>query len=155
MRSLFDYMSVMLISVFWFLRVVVCACYAAGKDIGAEPLNFNMEIIILFLMLLFIILLVRRSFIGAVAIFVANGMYYGDFLYQGIINGDLITKENALNALFAIYGIFISVLCVFSVLITKYQRRSDAKDYKTDWFFLNKKFDRKHDKRADENQYKF
>lgn len=155
MRSLFDYMSVMLISVFWVLRVIVCACYAAGKDIGIEPLNFNMEIIILFLTLLFIILLVKRSLLGAIAIFVANGMYYGDYLYQGYINNDLITKENVLNSLFAIYGIIIAVLCILSVLITKYERRSDAKDYKTDWFFLNKKFDRKHDKRADENQYKF
>ena len=155
MRSLFDYLSVMLIIIFWIFRIIVCACYTIGKDIGVAPIDFNIELVILFATLLFVILIMRRKLIGAVALLLAHGYYYGGYVYQGIMDNTLLERENVLGLLFAIYGLIIPLLALFSVLVTKIEKRDDAKDKKTDWFFLNKKFDREHDERADENQYKF
>ena len=51
-------------------------------------------------------------------------------------------------------GVIIPIVIVLEILFNKDGKEGNA-DKKTDWFFLNKKYNRKHDSRVDENQYKF
>ena len=49
-------------------------------------------------------------------------------------------------------GVLIPFLVFFDVLIQK--SRFHPTDRNTDWYYGNKKYDRKFDERADRNQYK-
>lgn len=156
MASMFSYLITMLGGVFWIIRTVITVCYTMEKDIGIVPLNPTIEIILLFLTIVFLIFIVKRNIFGALAYFVAYGLYFGDDLYQGIMkisSGDT-EMLNYVSLFLSFIGVLIPFLTVMDIFLNK-ERKGSTKDEKTDWFFTNKEYDRKHDDRADENQYKF
>ena len=54
----------------------------------------------------------------------------------------------------SIIGVFIAILTVLDIAINK-DRKSAARNKRTDWFYGNEEYERKLDDRADKNQYKF
>ena len=156
MISLFSYLITMFAGLFWLGRVVITVCYTLGTDIGITPLNYTVEIILLFVTLICLIFIVKRKIFGALIYFVCYGLYFGDDLYQGILK--IIDGQNGFvnyfSLLLSFLGILIPILTVLDIFINK-DRTATITSNKTDWFYKNKDFERKHDERADENQYKF
>lgn len=156
MTSMFSYMITMLGGIFWLFRLVVATTYTMSIDFGIEPLDINIEIILLFVTLFCMILIIKRSIIGALIYFVGYGLYFGTDLYNGIIN--IMNGQTGImdyTSLFISFiGVLIPFLTVMDIFLNK-ERKGSTKDKKTDWFFTNKEYERKFDERADRNQYKF
>lgn len=156
MTSMFSYLITMFGGMFWLFRLIIAVTYTMSIDIGIEPLNFNIEVILLFVTLFCMILIVKRNIIGALVYFVAYGLYFGTDLYNGIIN---ITNGQTgivdyVSLFLSLIGVLIPFLTVMDIFLNK-DRKGSTKDKKTDWFYTNEQYDRKLDERADKNQYKF
>lgn len=156
MTSLFSYLITMFGGMFWLLRVVVAITYTLGVDFPIVPLDFNTEIILLFVTIVCMIFIVKRNIIGALVYFVAYGLYFGNDLYNNvinIINGQALGTDY-LSIFISLIGVVIPFLTVMDIFLNK-ERKGSTKDKKTDWFYENEEYTRKLDERADKNQYKF
>ena len=141
---------------FWLLRVVIAVTYTLEVDFPIVPLNFSTEIILLFITILCMIFIIKRNIIGALVYFVAYGLYFGQDLYNGIvnINNGQTGVVDYISLFLSLVGVIIPFLTVMDIFLNK-ERKGSTKDEKTDWFYTNQEYTRKLDERADKNQYKF
>lgn len=156
MTSMFSYLITMFGGIFWLLRLVIAVTYTMSIDIGIEPLDFNIEVILLFVTLICMVLIIKRNIIGALIYFMAYGMYFGTDLYNGIVNiiNEQVGIVDYVSLLLSFIGVLIPFLTVMDIFLNK-DRKGSTRDKKTDWFYTNKEYERKIDERADQNQYKF
>ena len=156
MTSLFSYMITTFGGLFWLLRVVVAITYTLGVNFPIVPLNFNTEIILIFVTIISMVLIITRNILGALIYFVTYGWYFGNDLYNNVIN--IINGQTGvidyLSVFISFIGVLIPFLTVMDILLNK-ERKGSTKDKKTDWFYENEEYTRKLDERADKNQYKF
>ena len=127
-----------------------------GKEFMAQPLNLNMEIVLCFITLLCIILLAKRTLIGAILYLASYGFYFGVDLYQNVVllfSGQTLELNTYTSMFFSLIGIGLALFAFFDILLDK-QRMAHPKDKKTDWFYKNEEYDRKLDERADKNNYR-
>ena len=156
MTSLFSYLITAFGGLFWLLRLVVAITYTLEVDFPIVPLDFNTEIILLFVTIIAMVLIIKRNIIGALIYFVTYGWYFGNDLYNNvtnIINGQALGTDY-LTIFISFIGVLIPLLTVMDILLNK-ERKGSNKDNKTDWFYENEEYNRKLDERADKNQYKF
>ncbi len=156
MTSLFSYLITMFGGLYWLFRLIIAITYTLSIDIGIEPLNFNIEVVLLFVTLFCMILIIKRNLIGALIYFISYGLYFGTDLYNGVINimnGEVSFVDYA-SLLLSLLGVIIAFLTLMDIALNK-NRKGSGKDKKTDWFYTNEEYTRKLDERADKNQYKF
>ena len=158
MRNLSSWLLVMFMGMFWIFRVIVAlSVQFGGTDFGGFiAFNFNTEIILLFTTILCLILILRRSLVGAIAYVATYGFYFGTYIFNNLIVNRPetgLSMDILQNVFAAALGVILSVLVLVDLLIDKATRKSHS-DRKTDWFFKTDKFDRKYDERADKNQYR-
>lgn len=156
MTSLFSYLITIFGGAFWLFRVIVAFTYSIEVDFPIVPIDFNTEIVLLFITVIAMVLIIKRNLIGALIYFVTYGWYFGNDLYNIAIN--IMNGQNQgidyLSALVSFIGVLLPFLTVMDILLNK-ERKGGEKDKKTDWFYTNEEYTRKLDERADENQYKF
>lgn len=157
MTSLFSYLITIFGVMFWFFRILVAYMDTTGASFICQPMNAQIEILILFLTVPCFILLFKRSLIGATLYMGMYTAYFGTAIYNTVLNltmvEDGIGMVAGMNLVAAILGIIIPVLTFLDILFNK-NRLSVSKDREADWFYKNEKFDRDFDERADRNQYK-
>ena len=139
MKNFSTWMLVMFMIMFWVLRIIVAVSAELNWSFGGlEPLNQQMEIILLFVVLVCIILVVKRKMLGGLIYLLAYGMYFGVDILNNI--------QILLSA--------VEPIAVLLDLLMDKNRKNHPKDKKTDWFYDNEQFDRKLDERADKNNYR-
>ena len=159
MKNFSTIILVMFVAMFWFFRMVVAFMYEIGQDLGGiVPYNQQMEIILLFVVLLCMILIVKRKMIGALIYLVAYGIYFGTGLVSSFgtmanPGEGLIDVTIYLNGFISLVGIVLPIAVLLDLLLDK-NRKAHPKDKKTDWFYKNEAYDRKLDERADKNNYR-
>ena len=159
MKKFSTILLVMFVAMFWVFRLIVAFTHEIGQDLGGiEPFNQQMEIILLFVVLIGLILIVKRKIVGALIYLVAYGLYFGTDLVSGITNlfnqGEgLIDIVLYMNVFISLLGVVLPIAVLFDLLLDK-NRKAHPKDKKTDWFYANEKFDRQLDERADKNNYR-
>lgn len=156
MRSLASYLLLIFMVMFWVFRLVVAFTTSMGIDIGFDPINMNIEIILLFITILSWVLVAKRKLLGAILYLISYGAYFGVDLYatvMNIVNGATITLTQYTRAMVSFIGMIIPIAVFFNMLIDK-NRSAHPVDKKTDWFYKNKEFDRNIDSRADQNEYR-
>ena len=159
MRNLSTYLLVIFMVMFWVFRIMVTFTYELGSDFaGIIPLNKQVEILLLFVVLLCLILVIKRKMIGALIYLLSYGLYFGADLTTKLtsIFEDMtqeITMGTSLSMLVSLIGVALPLAVLIDLLLDK-QRKANPKDKKTDWFYKNKDFDRKLDDRADKNNYR-
>ena len=152
-------MLVMFMILFWILRVVVAVAYELKWDVaGLMPLNQNMEVILLFVVLLCIILVVKRKILGALLYLLSYGLYFGSTVIgniQVLTNAITGTVEIGTysNLFIAVIGIILPIAVLLDLLWDR-ERKENPRDKKTDWFYNNEQYDRQLDERADKNNYR-
>lgn len=154
MRTVANYMVVVLMIMFWLFRVVVAYMAGIGKSFMVAPINETVEIILLFISLICIALVIKRKLFGGIVYLISNIAYYGVYLYNSVmplIKGEQFTLTNGLNAFISLMAVILSIIVVMDLLADKTKRPLDKK---TEWFYANKDLDRNMDDRADKNQYK-
>ena len=122
---------------------------------GIEPLNYAMEVILLFVVLVCVLLIIRRNIIGAFIYLGAYGLYFGADCISTIskIMNQGVSGGMALSAFMSVIGIILPISVLIDMLADK-ARMANPKDKKTDWFYKDEKFDRQLDERADHNNYR-
>jgi len=140
---------------FWAVRLVATFTASIGIDFTIKPMDFKLEIPLLFISFLCICFVIRRRTIAAIVYVIAHGAYYGVYLYDNInsILTNQLQIDNALEVTSSFIGIILPILALLDLLYEK-SKSSHYKDKKTDWFYADEKFDRKLDQRADKNNYR-
>ena len=124
---------------------------SGGSEIPFTTPGIEMEIAVIFITLISIFMIFRRNLIFA-SIYL--GTYFAFFTYGiALMNGNISTNTQLLNAMLMILGILIALLNFLDVMFNK-NRKGSTKDNKTDWFYATDKYEREFDERADRNQYK-
>ncbi len=154
MKNVTTYLFVMLMAMFWVFRIIVAFCYNLGIDFITAPIDLNFEIVLLFLTLIAMVLVIKRSMLGGLIYLAGNGLYFGYYIFDifTTMSGQA-NSQNYIDLIFAVIGIILPLLIVFDTLLDK-NRRAHPTDNKTDWFYKNKDYERKLDERADKNQYR-
>lgn len=141
--------------IFWVLRVVVAFTASMGYEFMLQPLNLPVEIILTFVTFVCIILIFKRSLIGALVYLVSNLGYYGVYLYNILVKTEEIVVVDYVNILVSIIGILLPLIIFIDVGMSQSSKKTTNKTKHTDWYYQNDKYDREYDERADRNQYKF
>lgn len=154
MNKLSSWLITFFIVMFWIFRLIVAFTYNIAIDFPIKPLDFNIEMILLFVTLFAILLIIKRNLIGGIIYVIANVYYFGTYAYNLASSSKTISMNDDLANLI-VSG--IALILSFAILIdlALNQEPHDGKDNKdTYWFYKNKKYDRKLDERADKNQYR-
>ena len=159
MKNFSTILLVMFVAMLWVFRLIVAFMYEIGQDLGGiVPYNQQMEIILLFVVLVCMILIVKRKIIGALIYLVAYGIYFGTNLISSFgtmanPGEGLVDVTIYLNGFISLVGIALPIAVLLDLLLDK-NRKAHPKDKKTDWFYKNEAYDRKLDERADKNNYR-
>lgn len=157
MKNFSTWLLILFMGMFWVFRIIVALMSEISTDFPFTPLNGQMEIILLFVVLLCMILIVKRKIVGALIYLLAYGMYFGVDLLNNvnlIIKAEeTIALNTYTNTFISLIGMVIPIAVLFDLLLDK-NRKNNPKDKKTDWFYKNENFDRKMDERADKNNYR-
>ena len=149
--ELLSYMVNMFAIMFWLFRVYVALMVSRGSEIQFTTPGLELEITVIFITLISIFMIFKRNLIFA-SIYL--GTYFAFFTYGiALMNGNISTNKQLLNAMVMIAGIIIALLNFLDVMFNK-NRKGSTKDNKTDWFYATDKYEREYDERADRNQYK-
>ena len=129
---------------------------ATGKDSGFPIQNFNVEVMLLFLTIVFLICVYKRNLIGGLIYLLVYGAYFGPQLFDAITivasgeGADIYTYDTIIASTI---GIVVALFAFLNILADK-NRAANPTDKKTDWFYKNEQYDRKLDDRADKNNYR-
>lgn len=153
-KSLANWLIVIFMFMYWVFRIIVAYMYSTSRDFIATPLDFNFEIIILFITLFCIILMIKRVKLAAIVYAGTYIMYFGVDLYNKLmpmIEGSGFDINSSSDLIFSGMAVVLAILALIDVLIDKIKAPVQVQ---TDWFYENKDYDRKVDDRTDRNQYR-
>jgi len=156
MKNLSSYLISIFILMYWLFRVIVAATGSMGLDFVVKPIDNNIEVVLLFIVLICVPFIFKRKIIGAIVYLISYGWYFGRGLVENIgkiINNETLTMQTYTDMFFAIIAIALPIMALFDILLDK-NRTKNPVDKKTDWFYKNEDYDRKLDERADKNNYK-
>ena len=156
MKNLSSWLIVIFIIMYWAFRVIVAVTGSMGLDFITKPIDNNIEIALLFIVLACVPFIFKRKLIGAIIYLASYGWYFGRGLIDNamrLINNETLSMEVYTDMFFALIAIALPIVALFDILLDK-NRMKNPVDKKTDWFYKNEEYDRKLDERADKNQYK-
>lgn len=155
MKKLSSWLLTIFIIMFWVFRVLVAFLYNMAIDFPIKPLNFNIEMIILFVTFIAVLLIIKRKLWGGIIYGLINVYYFGTYAYDfaSTSSSTAMNIENSINLLVSGIALILSIAILVDLALN--QDRHEGKDNKdTYWFYKDKKYDRKLDDRADKNQYR-
>ncbi len=152
--SMFSVLMGLFAIIFWILRVAVAFTASMNIEFFLTPLNLPVEIILTFVTLISIILIFRKSIIGALIYLLSYWGYFGVYIYSIFQKAEEIVMLDYLNVFVSIIGIILPFIIFMDVGFSQSSKKTSSKTKKTDWYYQNEKFDRQYDERADKNQYK-
>jgi len=156
MKNLSSWLIVMFILMYWFFRVIVAITGSMGMEFMVQPIDNNIEVILLFVVLICVPFIFKRKLIGAIVYLASYGWYFGRGLIDNVmkmINNETLSMQTYTEMFVALIAIALPVCALFDILFDK-SRMKNPKDKKTDWFYKNEQYDRKLDERADKNNYR-
>lgn len=156
MKNLSSWLITIFVMMYWLFRVVVAITGSMDMDFIVSPINTNIEIALLFVVLICIPFIFKRKLLGAIVYLGAYGWYFGRGLIENvikIINNETLSMQTYTDMFFALIGVALPILVLFDILLDK-TRMKNPTDKKTDWFYKNEQYDRKLDERADKNNYR-
>ena len=159
MRNFSSYLLVAFMIMFWGFRVIVAVCAQLNWSFGGfEPINLQLEIILLFVFLICLVLVIKRKIAGGLIYLLSYGLYCLTDITENaakLLNpteGQPILTVYS-NLMVSIIALILAVAVLMDLLMDK-NRKAHPKDKKTDWFYTNEQFDREFDERADKNNYR-
>ena len=85
MKKFSTWMIIMFIVMFWIFRVIMAVSAEFNWEMGAlRPLNTQVEIILLFVVLVCLVFIIKRKMIGALIYLLAYGIYFGTDIISNI-----------------------------------------------------------------------
>ena len=157
MTSLFSYLITIFGIMFWIFRVIVTYFSTTGEAFVCQPMNETFEMIVLFATIPIMVLVLKRSTVGAIFYLGLYAIYFGTSIYNTVNNFTIgesgIGIVSGANLVASIAGVVIPFLTFLDIVLNRH-RLSIGKDKDSAWYYKNEKYDRQMDERADRNQYK-
>lgn len=156
MKNLSSWLITIFVMMYWLFRVAVAVTGSMEIDFIVSPIDTNVEIALLFVVLICIPFIFKRKLIGAIVYLGAYGWYFGRGLIENvmkIINNETLSMQIYTEMFFTLIGVALPILVLFDILLDR-TRMKNPTDKKTDWFYKNEQYDRKLDERADKNNYR-
>ena len=155
MKTMSNYLIIMLLVMLFIFRLIVVFTTTMGIEFVVTSLNVNLEIGLLFVMLICIILISRNKLSGAVILVVSSIGYYGADILQKFtyILQNSVSIEMAMELIISVICVIIPIFAFFIIAFAKEQEKRPV-DKKTDFFYKTDRYDRKYDERADKNNYR-
>lgn len=155
MKTMANYLIIMLSVMLFIFRLIVVFTTTMGIEFVVTSLNVNLEIGLLFVMLICIILISRNKLSGAVILTVASIAYYGADILQKFtyISQNSVSIDMAMELIISVICVIIPIFAFFIIAFAKEQEKRPV-DKKTDFFYKTDRYDRKYDERADKNNYR-
>ena len=156
MKNLSSWLITFFIIIFWVFRVIVAVTGSMGLEFFIKPIDNNIEVILLFVVLALIPFIFKRKIIAAIIYLGAYGYYFGRGLVENIMlmaKGEQLGMGIYMGMFISLIAIVLPILAIFDILLDK-SRMKNPVDKKTDWFYKNEEYDRKLDERADKNNYR-
>ena len=147
--GMFSIVILLLGGAFWVFRITATLYATTGTEFLIVPQNFTIEVVLLFITLACLVLLIKRSMIGAVIYLVSYLLYFGADFYKAITT----QSGDALTLTIAVVAIIIPFLAFMDIALNT-NKKSLRRHKKTSWFFDNEEIQREKDDRDDTNQYK-
>ncbi len=155
MKDLRSWLITFFIIMFWGFRIMVALNGGEDSSFVVKPIDNNVEIILLFVVLALVPFIFKRKIIAALIYLGVYGWYFGRGLFANsmlMINGEKLTPMTYLDMLVSFVGVVIPIATVFDIWIGKIQKSPENKA--TKWYYEDKKYDRQLDERADKNNYR-
>lgn len=156
MKKLSSWLITIFVMMYWLFRVIVAITGSMGKNFIVAPIDNNIEIALLFVVLICIPFIFKRKIWAAIIYLVSYGWYFGRGLIENVIkmvNGEVLGMQVYTDMFFSLIAIVLPILVLFDILLDK-NRTNNPKDKNTDWFYKNEDYDRKLDERDDKNNYR-
>lgn len=156
MSKLSSWLITIFVMMFWAFRVVVAIMGSMGLEFVTTPINNNIEIALLFIVLICIPLIFKRKLWAGIVYAICYGGYFGKGLLDNVmkmLEGEKLGLQVYTDTFFSLIAIALPILVIFDIMFDK-NRTNNPKDKKTDWFYKNEAYDRKFDERADKNNYR-
>ena len=156
MKNLSSWLITIFIVMFWVFRIMVAITGSMGTEFMVKPVDNNIEIILLFVVLILVPFIFKRKLWAGIIYLLAYGWYFGRGLITNIMsmaNGEALSSTIYLEMFVALIAIALPIATVFDLIIDK-SRMKNPINKETDWFYKNEQYDRKLDERADKNNYR-
>lgn len=155
MRTMSHYLIVMLSVLLFIFRLIVVFTTTMGIEFMVTSLNVNLELALLFVMIISIILMTKSKLSGAVILTVSSLAYFGADILQKLnyISQNSANIEVVMQLVTSLVCVIIPIFAFFIIAFAKEQEKRPV-DKKTDFFYKNEAYDRKYDERADKNNYR-
>ncbi|MDO5557154.1 MAG: hypothetical protein Q4G05_02800 [Clostridia bacterium] len=156
MKSIGSYLLMIFSFAFWIFRIGVVLVAQVGGEFVVQPLNLEVEIIMLFITLPILLWLIKRKMIPAILYLGMYTIYFGVDLYQKVVlymEEGLELAQMGMTAFISSVAMILAI-CQFISIIILAGKGGNDNDKKTDWFYKDKKYDRELDERADKNNYR-
>lgn len=156
MKNLSSWLITFFIIMFWAFRVLVAVMGTIGSEFMIKPIDNNIEVILLFVVLALVPFIFKRKIWSAIIYLLVYGWYFGGGLLTNIlsmINGESLSSVAYMDMFVALIAIALPIAAVFDILLDK-SRMKNPVNKETDWFYKNEQYDRKLDERADKNHYR-
>lgn len=152
--SLGSYLISLTTIIFWIFRIAVAFSASMNIEFIVKPLDLTVEIVLLFVTLVSIILIFKRSMIGALMYLISYFGYFGVYIYNIIQTTTPEMTLDYINIIVSALAILIAFIVFVDVGFSRSSKKTNKNIKKTDWYYQNSDYDRKYDERADKNQYK-
>lgn len=156
MKNLSSWLITMFIIMFWILRVIVAITGTMGIEFLIKPIDINIEVALLFVVLILVPFIFKRKILAAIIYLAVYGYYFGTGLFTNVmqmINRETLPAITYMNMLISLVAIILPIVAIFDILFDK-TRMKNPVNKETDWFYKNEAYDRKLDERADKNNYR-
>lgn len=153
MRTMENYLIIMLSVILFIFRLIVTITTVLGVDFMIQTINTNYEIILLFITIISIILMTKNKLIGPIIFTAASLAYYGPDLLSRVMVSGAISAESATQIVCSVCCLLIPIFSFFLTAVAKAQEKKPV-DKKTDFYYKTDRYDRKYDERADRNNYR-
>ena len=155
MKTMSHYLIIMLSVMLFIFRLIVVFTTTMGIEFAVKSLNVNLEIGLLFVMIISIILMSKSKLSGAIILTVSSIAYYGADILQkfNYVSQNVANIDIAMELIISVICVIIPLFAFFIIAFAKEQEKRPV-DKKTDFFYKNEAYDRKYDERADKNNYR-
>ena len=154
MRTISNYLIIMLSILLFIFRLVVVFTATMGIEFMVEPINVKYEIALLFVMIICVILMSKNKLSGAIILTISSIAYYGPTLLSQVTNLSAgASLDSAMQAVISVICVIIPIFAFFIIAFAKEQEKRPV-DKKTDFFYKGDTYDRNYDDRADRNNYR-
>ena len=158
MKSVFSWLVSAVAVMFWIFRIIVALLATFKVDCIIVPIDFTIEIALLFITLPCLIMIFKRNILGGVVLFGLYAWYFGGQLVgvmQDVLvnNVEFVSMDVVMTTVVSIGAILISLANLMDLMFMKF-RKNENPSKKADWFYNNEAYDRQLDERSDKNNYR-